>query len=127
MKFFLDENFPKAAHPLLKNLGHEIFDLRGTSREGSADTKIFQEAQDCEAVFLTTDRDFFHTVPHLYPQHEGVVVIALRQPNRANILDKLSDRSDARVGFIQQELNALNDELKAVGSSMLVKHGSILV
>lgn len=90
MKFFLDENFPKAAHPLLKNLGHEIFDLRGTSREGAADTEIFQEAQDCEAVFLTTDRDFFHTVPHLYSRHEGVVVIALRQPNRANILDKLS-------------------------------------
>jgi len=39
-----------------------------------------------------------------------------------NILDKLSDRSDARVGFIQQELSALNDGLKAVGSSMLVKH-----
>jgi len=41
-----------------------------------------------------------------------------------NILDKLSDRSDARVGFIQQELSVLNDELKAVGSSMLVQHAS---
>jgi deoxyribodipyrimidine photo-lyase len=41
-----------------------------------------------------------------------------------NILDKLSDRSDARVGFIQQELSTLNDELKAVGSLMLVKHAS---
>ena len=41
-----------------------------------------------------------------------------------NILDKLSDRSDARVGFIQQELRALNEELKAAGSSMLVKHAT---
>ncbi len=41
-----------------------------------------------------------------------------------NILDKLNDRSDARVGFIQQELGALNEELKAVGSSMLIKHAT---
>jgi deoxyribodipyrimidine photo-lyase len=41
-----------------------------------------------------------------------------------NILDKLSDRSDTRVGFIQQEISALNEALKAVGSSMLVKHAS---
>ena len=41
-----------------------------------------------------------------------------------DILDKLNDRADARVGFIQQEISALNDELKAVGSSMLVKHAT---
>ncbi len=41
-----------------------------------------------------------------------------------DILDKLNDRSDARVGFIQQELGALNEELKAVGSSMLIKHAT---
>jgi len=47
-------------------------------------------AQDSHAIFLTTDRDFFHTVPHLYPQHRGVVVITLRQPNRKSILERLS-------------------------------------
>ena len=41
-----------------------------------------------------------------------------------DILDKLNDRADARVGFIQQEISALNDELKASGSSMLVKHAT---
>jgi predicted nuclease of predicted toxin-antitoxin system len=90
MRFFLDENFPKAAHALLKALGHETFDFRGTPREGASDVEIFQEAQNLQAVFLTTDRDFFHTVPHLYPNHSGVVVIAMRQPNRTNILEKLT-------------------------------------
>ena len=39
---------------------------------------------------LTTDKDFFHTVPHLFAHHYGVVVVALRQPNRRSILAKMS-------------------------------------
>lgn len=75
---------------MLESLGHVVFDLRGTEREGSRDPEIFAEAQQRGAIFLTTDRDFFHTIPHLFPHHEGVIVIALRQPNRAAILQKLS-------------------------------------
>ena len=41
------------------------------------------------AVLLTTDRDFFHTLRHQYPNHAGLVVIALNQPNRAAILGRL--------------------------------------
>lgn len=41
-----------------------------------------------------------------------------------NILDQLSDRSDARVHFIHQELSALNETLKSMGSSILVKYNS---
>lgn len=89
MRFFLDENFPKSATERLEALGHEVFDLRGISREGCNDQDIFAEAQDRNAIFLTTDRDFFHTIPHLFDHHAGVVVIALRQPNREGILAKL--------------------------------------
>ncbi|HNR30992.1 MAG TPA: DUF5615 family PIN-like protein [Candidatus Hydrogenedentes bacterium] len=89
MKFFLDENFPKAAHEFLMSRRHEVIDIRGTPKEGSDDATLFEVAQAAGAVFLTTDRDFFHTVPHLYDCHCGVVVVALRQPGRKNILDKL--------------------------------------
>ncbi|HAQ65203.1 MAG TPA: deoxyribodipyrimidine photolyase [Bacteroidales bacterium] len=40
------------------------------------------------------------------------------------ILQKLQSRSDARVEFISQALNALNERLKRRGSSLLIKHGS---
>lgn len=83
MRFFLDENFPKAAVGLLEDMGREVFDLRGSGREGLPDPDIFAEAQRCAAVFLTTDRDFFHTIPHLHEKHAGIIVIALRQPNRS--------------------------------------------
>ncbi len=90
MKFFLDENFPKTAGPLLVAKGHTVLDIRGTEDEGARDLDIFAMAQENQAVFLTTDRDFFHTIPYLFPEHSGVVVIALRQPNRHAILARLA-------------------------------------
>ena len=89
MKFFLDENFPKSAAALLGSMGHQVFDIRGTPEEGAADDRIFTAAQDLSAVFLTTDRDFFHTIPHLHETHCGIIVIALKKPNRAAIIEKL--------------------------------------
>lgn len=89
MRFLLDENFPKAATSLLEGVGHEVHDFRGTPDEGIEDGTVFSMAQSLDAVLLTTDRDFFHTIPHLFNTHAGVVVIALRQPNRNAILSRL--------------------------------------
>ena len=89
MKFLLDENFPKLAQQLLRSCGHEVLDVRGSPCEGNDDASVFALAQDNAAILLTTDRVFYHTVPHLYPHHNGVVVVALRQPNRRNILKRL--------------------------------------
>lgn len=89
MKFLLDENFPKAAVAFLESAGHEVFDFRGSGDEGIDDSEVFQKAQNLSAILLTTDRDFFHTIPHLFESHFGVVVIALRQPNRSAILSRL--------------------------------------
>jgi predicted nuclease of predicted toxin-antitoxin system len=89
MRFLFDENFPKSAAVFLQSSGHEVFDFRGSDDEGIEDSAVFQKAQDFQAVLLTTDRDFFHTIPHLFDSHCGVIVIALRQPNRAAILERL--------------------------------------
>jgi predicted nuclease of predicted toxin-antitoxin system len=89
MKFLLDENFPKTAANFLGDHGHECFDVRGTELEGQDDAALVEEAQRREAIILTTDRDFYHTLRHQYPDHAGVVVIALKQPNRQSILERL--------------------------------------
>lgn len=89
MKFFLDENFPKKAIEIIKEAGHEAVDIRGTEHEGCDDRFIFESAQENKAIFLTTDRDFYHTIPALYPSHYGIIVIALSQPNAVSILVKL--------------------------------------
>ena len=89
MKFFLDENFPRSVTALLKEMGSKVFDIRSTEHEGANDKSIFQLAQNEQAIFLTTDRDFFHTIPTLFKEHHGIIIIALRQPNRRSITEKL--------------------------------------
>ena len=89
MKFLLDENFPKKAAELLRNHSYECLDIRGTDNEGVSDEEIFQIAQDHQAVFLTTDKDFYHSIHLLFKPHSGIVVIALKQPNSLLILNKL--------------------------------------
>ncbi|MCW1925085.1 DUF5615 family PIN-like protein [Luteolibacter arcticus] len=89
MRFLLDENFPNSAVGFLEALAHEAHDFRGTAEEGMEDGGVFAKAQDLNAVLLTTDRDFFHTVPHLFSSHAGVVVVAMKQSCRATILSRL--------------------------------------
>ena len=89
MNFFLDENFPKAAHPYLVQRQHSCRDVRDYLPQGTDDMTVFQLVQEYRAVFLTTDKDFYHTVPFHCPSHHGVVVVSLHQPNRQAILQRL--------------------------------------
>ena len=89
MKILLDENFPKKSLVLLKSYMHEVIDIRQTQLEGLEDIKIFNLAKKEKALFLTTDKDFYHTIHFNNKPHNGIVVIALSQPNANNIIEKL--------------------------------------
>ncbi|MCK4799284.1 MAG: DUF5615 family PIN-like protein [Spirochaetes bacterium] len=89
MKILLDENFPKKSVSLLEKYGFEIIDIRGTKSEGLQDKKIFDIAIKEKALFLTTDKDFYHTIHFNNKPHKGIVVITLSQPNAINIIEKL--------------------------------------
>ncbi len=89
MNIFLDENMPRAVTDLLCSRGCRVHDVRGTGKEGMSDEDIFQCAIKSNAVFFTTDKDFFHTVRFLYETHPGIVVIALSQPNSRSITSKV--------------------------------------
>jgi predicted nuclease of predicted toxin-antitoxin system len=90
MKFFLDENFPKAASKLLEQRGHQVIDIRGTENEGISDHEILEFSRKESAIFLTCDRDFFHTIHLTHKPHAGIIVITLRRPNAKSILEKLT-------------------------------------
>ena len=89
MIFFLDENFPKMAHTILGNAGHTVLDIRSTDKEGLPDNELFQLAKQGRAIFLTTDKDYYHTIHLTEKPHFGIIVIALRLPNSFSILAKL--------------------------------------
>lgn len=89
MRFLLDENFPKSAGELLDSLGHEVIDFRNEGEIGADDTEVVQLVLQHSAVILSTDRDFFHTLGRAYPEHHGIIVIALRRPTRRLIIERL--------------------------------------
>ncbi|MEK6794838.1 MAG: DUF5615 family PIN-like protein [Spirochaetota bacterium] len=89
MTFFLDENIPKDAAALLASRGHETVDIRGTGHEGCDDKTVFGLSKDRECVFLTTDKDFFHTINFEHKPHAGIIVIALKQPDAQRIVSRL--------------------------------------
>lgn len=104
MRFFLDENFPRAAAAQLAAAGHECTRALDCFSPGAADDELFARAQELGAVFVTTDRDFFHTIPWLHARHAGVIAITLAQPNRAALLARLRDaisRLEGRESFHQ--------------------------
>lgn len=95
MKFFLDENFPRVALAQLQMGGHSAVHALELFAPGTADDTLFAHAQQENAVFITTDKDFFHTVPLTFAHHYGAMVITLRRPNRAELLRRLSDAVSA--------------------------------
>jgi predicted nuclease of predicted toxin-antitoxin system len=90
MIFFVDENIPSLAVSFLENAGHDVHDIRSTGQEGLPDTAIFALARERQALFLTTDKDFYHTIHLSSRPHYGIVVIALSRPNAKLILDKVA-------------------------------------
>ena len=89
MNFLFDENFPKAARSVLEQRGHQVFDFRILGVEGAPDSEVLRIALEKSAVVLTTDRDFFHTLGKQYPEHCGILVVALKRPTRAALLDRM--------------------------------------
>jgi predicted nuclease of predicted toxin-antitoxin system len=102
MIFFLDENFPRPASEYLRASGHKATHALDTFPQGTADDKLFAYAQKQSAIFVTTDKDFFHTIPLSFARHHGAIVITLRKPNRADLLRRLTE---ALVLLGQRDLN----------------------
>jgi predicted nuclease of predicted toxin-antitoxin system len=91
MTFFLDENFPCPAQVWLKASGHAAKHALDIFPQGTADAELFARAQEERSIFVTTDKDFFHTIPLAFAHHHGAIVVALRRPNRAGLFRRLAD------------------------------------
>ena len=91
MNFFLDENFPRPAITQLQSAGHSAVHALEIFPPGTTDDQLFAYAQQKFAIFITTDKDFFHTVPLAFAQHHGAIVVTLRRPNREELLRRLAD------------------------------------
>lgn len=90
MTFLFDENFPVSATTVIEAAGHKAIGFADACRSGDDDETVFMVAQRLGAVILTSDRDFYHTLPFLHPMHHGIVVLSLRQPSRQSVCERLA-------------------------------------
>jgi predicted nuclease of predicted toxin-antitoxin system len=86
MKILIDENIPLMTVKQLREMGHEVLDIRGTAVEGSEDAVIWQLAQQQGRLLITTDKGF---AQHREESHQGILIVRLKRPNRHQIHQKV--------------------------------------
>ena len=82
MKILVDENVPFMTVRALREMGHDVIDIRGTTEEGSTDEVLWQMVQKQGRLLITTDKGF---TQHREESHHGILIVRLRQPNRYKI------------------------------------------
>lgn len=61
----------------LRNMGHDVFDVKEKGLENLSDPAIFRLAQEEKRILVTMDKDFSNIL--LYPpgKHQGIIVVKL--------------------------------------------------
>lgn len=82
MKIWVDENIPAMTVNALRELGHDVKDIRGTTDEGLADVDVWEMAQQEHRLLVTTVKGFSQ---YRESDYAGILIIRLKQPNRKEI------------------------------------------
>ena len=102
MKICVDENIPLVTVTELRNLGHNVLDIRGTKDQGLPDDLLWEKVQREQRLLITTDKGFSGQRAE---QHYGILIVRLRQPNEqkihARIMQAIEQYSEAEwPGFL---------------------------
>jgi predicted nuclease of predicted toxin-antitoxin system len=101
MKILVDENIPLMTVRALRQMKHDVKDIRRTPDQGAVDDTLWAMIQREGRLFITTDKGF---TQHRDEWHHGVLVIRLRQPNRHKIHQRVMR---AIVQFAETEWQGL--------------------
>jgi predicted nuclease of predicted toxin-antitoxin system len=82
MKILVDENIPLVTVSELRQMGHDVSDIRGTEDKGMSDELLWKKACDENRLLITTDKGFSQ---HRDKKHNGILIITLRKPNTNKI------------------------------------------
>jgi predicted nuclease of predicted toxin-antitoxin system len=74
-RFLIDEDLPHLLASLLLKKGHESGHVRDLNLRGSPDSRIYEVAQQRQAVLVTGDADFGNLLRFPLGAHFGIVVI----------------------------------------------------
>ena len=77
MKIFVDENIPLITVQALRDVGHDVLDIRRTVDQGMPDDALWEMVQQEGRMLITTDKGF---AQHREESHHGILIVLLRQP-----------------------------------------------
>lgn len=77
MKFLLDANLPRAAARLLRELGHEVEEVREVLPGGTEDAAVATRARANRMVLVTRDFDFADIRNYPPQEYAGIMVLEL--------------------------------------------------
>jgi predicted nuclease of predicted toxin-antitoxin system len=114
-RFLIDEDLPHLLANLLVKRGHPSVHVRDLNLRGSPDDRIFEAAQQRQAVLVTGDADFGNLLKFPLGTHFGVVVVQFPSVMRTREL----------AGHIARTLSALDITFK--GSLIILEPGRLRV
>jgi len=82
LNILIDENIPRLTAERLRELGHEVRDVRNTLKQGIEDSELWATAIADKRLLISTDRGF---TEYRRSDHYGILIVRLHQPNRARI------------------------------------------
>lgn len=97
-RFLIDEDLPHLLASLLLEKGHESKHVRDLNLRGSPDSRIYEAAQQRQAILVTGDTDFGNLLRFPLGTHFGIVVIQFSSVMRTR----------ERAGQIAATLSALD-------------------
>ena len=88
MRIFVDENIPLVSVVQLREMGHDVLDIRGTNDEGMSDDQLWTKVCQEERLLITTDKGFAF---RRHIKHYGILIVSLRQPNHLKIHQRIME------------------------------------
>ncbi len=85
MKILVDENIPSMTVDALRNLGHDVLDIRGTPDEGMPDPDLWPKCQQECRFLITTDKGFakYRNKPHF-----GMIICGSNNPIESRFINE---------------------------------------
>ena len=89
MKLLMDENMPREAADLLRNLGHDVKSIQDLNLQGTKNGDIYRLIQAEERILVTLDLDFANILNYPTKSHPGIIVLRVRVQNPPSIVAAL--------------------------------------
>ena len=110
MRILADENIARSTLLLLRQLGHDVLDVKEQRWFGYADEKLLRIAVRQSRIVLTIDQDFGNILRFPPLSHQGVLLIQLHNPHPHNVNHVLSDfLKHKSQSFFRRRLVVLNE------------------